>query len=153
MEDNYNGSFSQGRTMRAGSSTAALVFAGQKVLKEYGTTSLKHPSGLRCEHHLSWLGNVPVFSSRVTVRNAGKQPVTLEMLSSFSLGGMTPYLVIDAGWYQAEGTNWSSGHGDWEVSSRLFPNGLAAAMAWSSPAISSAAASGITSPLIRNSND
>jgi alpha-galactosidase len=35
--------------------------------------------------------------------------------------------MIDAGWYQAEGTNWSSGHGDWEVSNRLFPDGLAAA--------------------------
>ena len=74
MKDNYGGSFSQGRTMRAGGSTAALLFTGQKVLKKNGATcvvtSLKHPSGLRCEHHLSWLGNVPVFSSRVNVRNA-----------------------------------------------------------------------------------
>jgi alpha-galactosidase len=99
-KDNYGGSFSQGRTMRAGGSTAALVFTGQKVLKKNGATcvvtSLKHPSGLRCEHHLSWLGNVPVFSSRVNVRNAGKKSVTLEMLSSFSLGGMTPYSEDDA---------------------------------------------------------
>jgi alpha-galactosidase len=51
---------------------------------------------LRCEHQLSWQGNVPVFSSRVSVRNAGKKPVTLEMLSSFSLGGMTPYAQDDA---------------------------------------------------------
>ncbi len=42
-------------------------------------------------------------------------------------GTPAKYLVIDAGWYQAEGTSWSSGHGDWEVSKRLFPNGLAAA--------------------------
>ena len=39
---------------------------------------------------------MPVFSSRVSVRNAGKKPVTLEMLSSFSLGGMTPYAHGDA---------------------------------------------------------
>jgi alpha-galactosidase len=51
---------------------------------------------LRCEHQLSWQGNTPVFSSRVSVRNAGKKPVTLEMLSSFSLGGMTPYASDDA---------------------------------------------------------
>ena len=100
MEDIYGGSFSQGRTMRSGHSTAVLEFIGQKVHKKNGGTSvvttLQHPSGLRCEHQLSWQGNVPVFSSRVSVRNAGKKPVTLEMLSSFSLGGMTPYAHDDA---------------------------------------------------------
>jgi len=100
MEDIYGGCFSQGRTMRAGHSTAILEFIGQKVHKKNGDTSvittLKHPSGLHCEHRLSWRGHVPVFSSRVKVRNAGKKPVTLEMLSSFSLGGMTPYAQDDA---------------------------------------------------------
>jgi alpha-galactosidase len=100
MEDVYGGSFSQCRTMRAGRSTAVLEFSGQKVHKKNGgttvITTLKHPSGLRCEHQLSWQGNVPVFSSRVSVRNAGKKSVTLEMISSFSLGGMTPYTHDDA---------------------------------------------------------
>jgi alpha-galactosidase len=100
MEDVYGGGFSQGRTIRGGHSTAVLEFIGQKVQKKNGSTSvittLKHPSGLRCEHQLSWQGNVPVFSSRVSVRNSGKKPVTLEMLSSFSLGGMTPYASDDA---------------------------------------------------------
>lgn len=36
------------------------------------------------------------------------------------------YLVIDAGWYKAEGTDWSSGHGDWLPSGKLFPDGLKA---------------------------
>jgi alpha-galactosidase len=36
------------------------------------------------------------------------------------------YLVIDAGWYKQEGTDWSSGHGDWVPSAKLFPNGLEA---------------------------
>jgi alpha-galactosidase len=100
MEDIYGGSFSQGRTMRAGRSTGVLEFVSQKVHKKNGGTSvittLKHPSGLLCEHQLSWQGNTPVFSSRVSVRNAGKKPVTLEMLSSFSLGGITPYAHDDA---------------------------------------------------------
>jgi alpha-galactosidase len=100
MEDNYGGSFSQGRTLRAGRSTAVLEFIGQKVHQKNGrtgvVTTLKHPSGLRCEHQLSWQGNTPIFSSHVRVRNAGKSPVTLEMLSSFSLGGMTPYAPDDA---------------------------------------------------------
>ena len=100
MEDIYGGFFSQGRTMRGGRSTAVLEFISQKVEKKNGGTSvvttLKHPSGLLCEHQLSWRGNVPAFSSSVSVRNTGKKPVTLEMLSSFSLGGMTPYAHDDA---------------------------------------------------------
>lgn len=99
-DDHCGGAASQGRTMRAGPSTAALEFVGQSVRRKNGgttiVTALKHPSGLRCEHRLSWQGNTPVFSSRVRVRNAGKKPVSLEMLASFSLGGITPYAADDA---------------------------------------------------------
>ena len=60
MQDIYGGSFSQGRTMRSGHSTAVLEFIGQKVQKKNGSThvvtTLKHPSGLHCEHQLSWQG-------------------------------------------------------------------------------------------------
>lgn len=41
-------------------------------------------------------------------------------------GSEVRYLVIDAGWYKGEGTDWSSGHGDWIPSRKLFPNGLEA---------------------------
>lgn len=99
-EDDPVGSYAQGRTLRLGPSTAALVYLGQRVVKKDGgttvTTALRHPSGLRCEHMLAWRGNIPIFSSHVRVRNAGTEPVTLEMLSSFSLGGITPYAEDDA---------------------------------------------------------
>ncbi|MCU0796752.1 MAG: alpha-galactosidase [Akkermansiaceae bacterium] len=36
------------------------------------------------------------------------------------------YLVIDAGWYKSEESDWSSGHGDWVPSAKLFPGGLRA---------------------------
>lgn len=42
-------------------------------------------------------------------------------------GSGVRYLVIDAGWYKQEGTDWSSGHGDWNPSAKLFPDGLKAA--------------------------
>ncbi len=42
-------------------------------------------------------------------------------------GSGVRYLVIDAGWYKQEGTDWSSGHGDWIPSPTLFPDGLKAA--------------------------
>ena len=39
------------------------------------------------------------------------------------------YLVIDAGWYKRDDTDWSSGHGDWIPSAKLFPNGIDATAA------------------------
>jgi alpha-galactosidase len=44
-------------------------------------------------------------------------------------GSEVRYLVIDAGWYKTEASDWSSGHGDWTPSAKLFPNGLAATAA------------------------
>ena len=86
MDEDQVMGFSQGQTMRLAPSTVALKFVSQKVVKKAGATTvittLKHPSGLRCEHRLSWVGNVPVFTSSVRVVNAGKKPVTLEMLTS-----------------------------------------------------------------------
>ncbi|HEY8960874.1 MAG TPA: alpha-galactosidase [Luteolibacter sp.] len=41
-------------------------------------------------------------------------------------GSGVRYLVIDAGWYKSADTDWSSGHGDWNPSTTLFPNGLKA---------------------------
>ena len=44
-------------------------------------------------------------------------------------GSEVRYLVIDAGWYKTEASDWSSGHGDWVPSAKLFPQGLAATAA------------------------
>jgi alpha-galactosidase len=41
-------------------------------------------------------------------------------------GSDVRYLVIDAGWYKNDVSDWSSGHGDWIPSERLFPQGLEA---------------------------
>lgn len=34
------------------------------------------------------------------------------------------YLVIDAGWYKKDGTDWACGQGDWHVNQRLYPGGI-----------------------------
>ena len=44
-------------------------------------------------------------------------------------GTAVRYLVIDAGWYKRDDSDWSSGHGDWIPSTTLFPNGIAATAA------------------------
>lgn len=92
--------FAQGRTMRAGKSTASLEFVEQTTHREGNSmtvrTTLRHPTGLVCAHLLSWTGAVSIFTSRVQVVHEGDAPVTVEMLSSFSLGGLTPYSKDDA---------------------------------------------------------
>jgi alpha-galactosidase len=39
------------------------------------------------------------------------------------------YLVIDSGWFKRDDSDWSSGHGDWIPSKKLFPNSIAATTA------------------------
>ena len=99
-EEDPAATFAQGRTMRGSPSTVNLRFVRQKVMEKNGETTvittLKHSLGLSCEHHLSWTGKTPVFTSHVLAVNSGKKTVTLEMLSSFSLGGMTPFATDDA---------------------------------------------------------
>jgi alpha-galactosidase len=44
-------------------------------------------------------------------------------------GSPVRYLVIDAGWYKRSDSDWSSGHGDWIPSAKLFPAGIQATAA------------------------
>lgn len=37
----------------------------------------------------------------------------------------TTYLVIDAGWFKSDGSEWYSAQGDWVPNSQLFPKGIA----------------------------
>jgi alpha-galactosidase len=44
-------------------------------------------------------------------------------------GSPVRYLVIDSGWFKRDDSDWSSGHGDWIPSEKLFPDGIAATAA------------------------
>lgn len=92
--------YPQGRTMRNSASLADLRFERQSVDEEDGTTSvitrLVSPRGFAVDHRLAWINGGAGFSVQVTFHNLGQQPLTLEMLSSFSLGGITPYANDDA---------------------------------------------------------
>ena len=98
--DPFTGGFGQGRTMRNSASTAALRFADQAVSRVDGITSivttLRSEAGDVCEHtlvHRAGDGYVRVWT---TYRNETDSPVTLEMLTSFSLSGVSPFAVDDA---------------------------------------------------------
>jgi alpha-galactosidase len=96
--------FSQGLTMRNSRTVSDLRFAGQQEEKnENGTTVVTrleaergNAGGYACEHRLTWREGTQAFTVQTVFRNTGSQPLTLEMLSSFSLMGLSPFAVDDA---------------------------------------------------------
>jgi alpha-galactosidase len=92
--------YGQGRTMRGSPATAAMKFDCQDVLKEGDVTTvittLHAEQGYVCEHDLTWRKEDSWVTVVTTFRNESAQAVSLEMLSSFTLGGMTPFAPNDA---------------------------------------------------------
>jgi len=98
--DWYPGAFAQGHTMRQSPGIDAFTYAGQTVENANGvtsiTTALSRADGCRVEHHLTAREGEAAFEVSATFINGSATPVTLEMLSSFSLSGMTPFAEDDA---------------------------------------------------------
>ena len=94
-EDDAPAFFSGGRTMRNSPGTRALRYREQTV--EWTgegvniVTTLEDARSLRAVHTLRLFENSPAAEVSVTVRNIGGSPVTLEMLSSFTLGSLSPF--------------------------------------------------------------
>ena len=98
--DAYSGHFAQGRTMRNAPSVDRFRFRDQKVLHDGPVTTvqttLRSEEGCRIEHCLSWREGDRAAEIVTRFVNGSDKPVTLEMLSSFSLGGITPFSAADA---------------------------------------------------------
>ena len=94
------GAFAQCRTLRETQGTWDLRMRGQTVEKK-GTetvicTELADARGLVVRHRLIHSGNGRVLKVRTEISNVGETPLTLELLTSFSLGGISPFAVDDA---------------------------------------------------------
>ena len=95
--DVYPNGFAGGRTMRGSASTLALKLERQAVEGDAVVTVLRDAArGLRCEHRLAPMAGGNALRVVTRVSNDGAAPFTLEMLSSFSLGGLTPFAADDA---------------------------------------------------------
>lgn len=92
--------FIQGRSMRGGPATRALKFERQEVDRDGDRTTvithLRSEQGYACAHRLSWREGDTWLEVATTFRNESDQPVSLELLTSFSLGGITPFAPDDA---------------------------------------------------------
>jgi alpha-galactosidase len=98
--DWYPGAFAQGRTMRNSASNDRFKFEQQHVRNDAGKTTvittLRSDAGHRIEHRLAWHDGDAAAEVVTIFHNDSSKPVTLEMLTSVSLGGITPFHAADA---------------------------------------------------------
>lgn len=111
----WPGGYAQGRTLRNSATTQGLVVrehageprAGGIVLR----TTLVSEDGLVCVHELAADVASGVLEIRTSAENPTERPLTLDYLSSFSLGGLTPFAVDDAArrlWVHRFRSAWSA---------------------------------------------
>jgi alpha-galactosidase len=98
--DPYPGAFAQGRTMRNSPSNDHFRFRHQKTRRDkdrhFVITTLATTAGLRIEHELSWFDTDSAAQITTRFFNDSQHAVSLEMLSSFSLGGISPFDASDS---------------------------------------------------------
>jgi alpha-galactosidase len=96
----YAGGFSQGRTLRGGPASKAFRLREQSCAHDPRRTLIRTTvatgDGLVGIHELIHVAGEAALRVRTSVRNESAQPVTLELLTSFSLGGITPFARDDA---------------------------------------------------------
>lgn len=100
LGDNYPDGFSQGLTMRNSASTFGLKYEKQYCIDTEGqrtiVTVLRNNYGHQIEHHATWMPGDQAVLVQSKYVNSGLSSIFVEMLSSFSLGGITPFANDDA---------------------------------------------------------
>lgn len=94
------GTFASGHTMRQSASVLRFRYEDQEKTENAGQTKiltrLKSEEGFVLQHTLSWREGEGALEIATRFTNASDAPVSLEMLSSFSLCGITPFAPDDA---------------------------------------------------------
>lgn len=97
--DAYAGGYAGGRTMRQSASVAALAFEGQEEKRKNKETvictTLSDARGYQYRHFLRWKEGKKSLLSYTEFENRSQEKVGLELLSSFSLGGISPFVGAD----------------------------------------------------------
>ena len=93
--DDYPFGFSQGRTMRNSATVAAMRYTGQSAEERDGetivTSTLADDRGYEYTHVLRMGDDSRAVEITTSFANHSAEPVTLEMLSSFTLGSLSPF--------------------------------------------------------------
>ncbi|MFT4145325.1 MAG: alpha-galactosidase, partial [Mobilitalea sp.] len=98
--DIYPGAYAGGVTLRQGESTFCLTCEQQDVVsfedRDEVITTLIDQRGYKVEHYLQLFKDSDCIETYNVFHNLSKKDTTLEMISSFSLGGITPFTGSDA---------------------------------------------------------
>ena len=93
--DDYPSYFSHGRSMRNASSSLMLSYVSQEMIREDHQqciiTTFHHPNNLHCTHTVSWKPGDTAVEMYSSVHNNNTEAMRIEMLSSFSIAGVTPF--------------------------------------------------------------
>lgn len=97
--DAYLGGYAGGGTLRQGESVTLLKYKEQKYEKDKDRdvviTTLIDERGYEVWHYLIWYKNSKSLDTFTKIHNNSGKSITLEMISSFSLGGITPFTEGD----------------------------------------------------------
>lgn len=93
LGDTYPIGFSNGHTMRNSGTVEKLHFAGQKSSGDNPIVIETKLEGdkLRAIHKLVYWQNTPYISVQTNITNSWDKDITIEMLSSFSICGLSPF--------------------------------------------------------------
>lgn len=98
--DVYTGAYAGGKTMRQSGSVQNMKFERQKVTADPSHTEIvtccRDERGYEADHHLIWKHGGESLESFVVFRNQRDSVCGLELLESFSIGGITPFAPGDA---------------------------------------------------------
>ncbi len=95
----YPGAYAGGKSMRNGESTTSLLYESQELVetteKTCVLTRFVRKGKYQVDHRLTWIPGEEAFRLTSELTNIGDEPIGVEMLSSFSLGGLSPLLQGD----------------------------------------------------------
>lgn len=100
--DKYPEVYSGGVTMRNSESTQRLKFMKQDIVENNNfkgkkiITTLKDDRNYFVDHVITWFEGEESFEIYTEFKNLSNKEIVLEMLSSFSIGSITPFIESDA---------------------------------------------------------
>lgn len=99
-EDDRAGGFSQGISMHNSSSVTSQVFLDQRIIQNGVLTTVETDfetsRQIKITHCLQFSDSASYLTIWSSVTNSSKTDIQLQMLSSFTLGGITPFHSADA---------------------------------------------------------
>ena len=94
--DQLPNGYGNGHTMATSTATARMKLAGQERQGDTIVTTLADDTGRKAHHRLTWHEGLQAVRVSTVFENATGAPLTLDLLSSANLGGITPFTAGDA---------------------------------------------------------